>query len=301
MAAAAALRATPLDVATFRAYGSGKNGGQEDLSQGFARLCKLLTRALAGLCTTPPNFSLEKAEAIDQGAAAVAEGEGVQAILQQEEPPLRLRVTLDKPLVFALCDLLLGGVGNEQAYAEQRPVSHIERDLGRHLISVIGEVLIQTFDSDALTSLTLWKPKEDAGEDPPDVKPTLRLTLLATIMSYSGEIIIELPSEIAALAKLAAPEADESRSAAKQASGWGEQIAARIQPSEMDVQAVLTSFQMTLEDIGKLLPGQLIRLPTSFAKPVSLESDGVVLHKARLGQQARRFCLSILQPEGRKE
>lgn len=300
--AAAALRAAPLDAATFRAYGSGRHDDHDDVSECFTRLCKLLARSLSGLCATPPNFSLERAETVDAAMPAAAEGDGVRGLLQQADGDAFVRVSLDKPLVFSLCDLLLGGVGNEAPYAEQRPLSHIERELGLHLVSLIGEVLPQAFAGGPPEPFSLWKPKEDAGDEQPVFKPSLQLTILATVMSYSGEIRIELPPALAALARqAAAPAAGPAAGAARAASGWSEQIATRLQPSELDVNAVLVSFKMTLADLGKLQPGQLIRLPASFAKPVTLESDGIVLHRARLGQQARRFCLSILQPEDRKE
>ena len=54
-----------------------------------------------------------------------------------------------------------------------------------------------------------------------------------------------------------------------------------------------SALQMTLADLGKLQPGQLIRLPASFAKPVTLESDGIVLHRARLGQQSPGASVSV--------
>lgn len=298
--AATALRAKPLDSAIFRALGSGSGGDHDGLNECFARFCKLLGRTLSGLCTMPPNFTVERIESAGAAEPAPGEADGVEALLQQEAEVLA-RVMLDKQLVFSLCDLLLGGVGNEPPYNEQRPLSHIERELGRHLIAIVAEVLPQAFDSEQLRSLKLWKPVEDEGEEPPQFKPSVRLTILATIMSYSGEVRIELSSEIAALAKATEPATASTAPSGRASGGWGEQIASRLQPSELDVTAVLTSFPMTLEDIGKLHPGQTMRLPTSFAKPVTLETDGVVLHQARLGQQARHFCLSVLQPQERKE
>lgn len=289
---AAALRTRPLDAETFRAFRTGKSDDYGGMPHGFARFAKLLARAFAPLCATAPSFSVERIGGIDADEDAGSEAETISALLLNSDPRYMARVTIDKPLAFALCELLLGGVGNEVPYAGERPLSHIEKDFGKLFIGMVAENLPHAFTADPVAPFELHKPKADAVEEAPPFKPAARVSMIATIMGYSGDISIELSADLVSLGKLGPAGAEAA--GGTQASGWTPQIASRIEDSELEVKAVLTSFQMTLEDIGRLLPGQLVRLPVSFSKPVTLESDGVVLQRARLGQQARRFCLSVL-------
>lgn len=290
--AAAALRTTPLDAAIFRAYRTGRQDDHGQLPQGVAKFAKALTRGLAGLCATPPAFTYER-HGPPEEAQAEAEADGVSALLLHADPRYMARVSLDKPLAFALCDLLFGGIGTEKPYAEERPLSHIERDLGRHFIATLAQYLPQAFTALPQGAFTLFKPDPEAGKEPPEFKAALRISLIATIMGYSGDITIDLTESLANLGKLAEG-GPSGEAVAAPASSWTPQITANLERSDVELQAVLVSYDMTLEAISALQPGQVVKLPANFAGPVTLQSDGEPIHKARLGQQARRFCLSLL-------
>lgn len=289
--AAAALRATPLDTATFRAYKDGKSDAYGRAPAVFSKFTKFFARSMASLGIAAPVITYEKH---DRAASAPAEVEfeGVAALLINLQGQAVACVRLEKAVAFGLCDLAFGGSGSEKPFAEERPLSHIEQDLARHFIELVGEHLPNALEDPVQNALTVYKPSTDGLSDPPVFKPVVTITLIIAVMGCSGEVKIDLGEEAASRLR---PTGGSGGDGQAIQSSWTPQIAAHVEASEVDLIAVLTSFQMTLQDVTALQQGQTIRLATTLSKPVSIESsDGIAFHKARLGQQARRFCLSIL-------
>ena len=79
-------------------------------------------------------------------------------------------------------------------------------------------------------------------------------------------------------------------------SEWGTQISGRVETIEVELVAVLAEFQMSLDSVTSLHAGQVIKLENDIASPLVVCSDGIELFTARLGQTARKFCLSIESP-----
>ena len=186
---------------------------------------------------------------------------------------------------------MFGGAGTEPAYQEERPISHIETDVAHHFADMFADQLPQAFQNSRMEAFTRYKPAADGLTEAPVFKPAMRVTLLASILGFSGELDVELNAPLAKiLAKPASAmvEGDDSDSA------YSTAIVSHVEKSDVEVTAILSTLEMTLADLSTLQPGQLIRLPTAVGKPVTVEGDGINIRQARLGQQSHRFCLSIL-------
>jgi flagellar motor switch protein FliM len=263
-----------LTASALRSSVESKSDDMGLLPQGFTRFAKALSRNFAQLAPASPGFSYESHV---KSAPVIPDEAAVIFLLQCPAPVAQLRLTLDRALVFGLCDVMFGGVGNEPPFAEARPLSNIEQAIAGMFAGYVGSLLPQAF---ATEPFSLHKPSDDQEEAP--FSSAVTVTLLGTMHGYSGEMKIELPEALAGLfkpqASLQAPEA----------------CAPNIEKIPVNLVAVLGDLSMSLEDLTRLSPGQTVRLNSTIATPISLESEGVELCKARLGQNARRFCLSVL-------
>jgi flagellar motor switch protein FliM len=264
----------PLTAQAFRAAGEKSRDGLAQLPQGFGRFAKELGKSVAKLTASPPDFAYESFATI----AGAAGPDHAVFLLQSAEPQRMVRVVLDRALVFGLCDLMLGGVGNEPPFTEERPLSRLELALAELFAIGVGETLPYAFPEGAIEPLTL---RRDAEEEP-DFEAALSITMLGTIHGYSGEMRLDLNQTLADLLK---------------AQGAASEIGA-AKPSmdiiNVELTAILAGLPMSLDEIGRFARGQLIRLGTHASTPVSVTSGGVELFKARLGQGERRFCLGVI-------
>lgn len=288
--AAAALRATPLNAEAFRVHKDSKSDAYGRAPAVFAKFIKLFTRSMAPLGIVTPVVAYEKHER-SSPVPHGSEFQGASGLLVTSQGQALAHVRMEKVVAFGLCELVFGGSGSERPYAEERPLSHIEQDIASHFISLVGEHLPNALEDPLPEALAIYRQPADGLSDPPAFLPVVTITLNIAVMGYSGEIEIDLAEAAAGCLR---PTGVGSGDAPPAQSSWTSQIAARVESSEVELLAVLTSFQMTLQDLSALQPGQTVRLATTLSRPVSLESDGVAIHKARLGQQARRFCLSVL-------
>ena len=283
----------PLSVETILSKSEKSTDNLLMLPKLFGRFAAALSKEILHIASVSPGFVVEgfcRTEA--QMVQEVEENATISEVLICG--PLRrgLRVTIDRPVVYGLCDLIFGGVGNEPPYVEVRPFSKIERSVMQLFFKTIGRALPAAFPSVATREFFIAPPM-DPNEDElyPPVKPFVAVKILCNIHVYSGEMLIELPEELAMLFQ--PPDERQQKEKVPLASEWGSQISGRIENIDVELVAVLAEFQMSLEGIAKLHAGQMIKLENGISSPLALCSDGIELFTAKLGQSERKFCLSI--------
>jgi flagellar motor switch protein FliM len=268
----------PLSIGAIRAAAARTTDSLALLPQGFERFAKHLGKSCGSLMSAPPHISYESFAPV-QGATAFADTDGISFMLDGSVPPSSMRVTMDRPLVFGLCDLLLGGVGNEAPFAEDRPISKIEHSLARLLASEVGAALPEAFPPGAAGAMM---PRTRPADEMPPFKAAARISFLCTLQGYSGEMLLDLPDELLKLftLKSAVPHAEAGKPA--------------VDTIAIDLTAVLADMPMSVDEVGKLARGQLIRLNATAQTPVKVQGGEIELFRARLGQHARKYCLAVI-------
>jgi flagellar motor switch protein FliM len=286
----------PLSIDAIRSKSDSSDNNLALVPNAFARFAQSLSNETLHISSISPSFSFEgfcRSEARLTGEAE--ENSCISEILVCGELQQSVRVTIDRAIVFGICDVVFGGTGNEPAFAETRPFSKIERAMAQLFFRIIGRSLPSAFTGRSYKEF-FSAPAQDPNEESlyPAFKPLIYVRILCNVHGYSGELIIELPEELATQFR----PADAGRAAAKSipVSKWESQVAGRIESMEMELTAVLAEFQMSLQGIGGLRLGQLIKLESDIASPLALCSEGVALFSARLGQTAKKYCLSIEAP-----
>jgi flagellar motor switch protein FliM len=289
------LPAKPLSLEALRAKAD-RPANLALLPKAFGRFALTLSKDFLSMASTSPSFTFEgfcRTEA--QLVQDVEENWSLSETLICGELRQGIRVSIDRPVIYGLCDVVFGSVGNEPAYAEARPFSKIERAITQLFFKTVGRAMPSAFQNIALKEFFV-APPEDPNDDAkyPPVKPFVSVKILCNIHGYSGELLIEIPEELALQFQLG--EDKQHAPAAPKVSEWGRQISGRVETIEVELVAVLAEFQMSLDSVTSLHAGQVIKLENDIASPLTVCSDGIELFTARLGQTARKFCLSIETP-----
>ena len=277
----------------FRSKVSSPGNNLAMLPKGFGRFTQSLAKEMLSMSATAPNFAFSgfcRTDALTTDEPD--ENSYVSELLICGDLRQSMRITVDRPVVFGICNVAFGGVGNEPACMETRPFSKIERAIMQLFFKVVGRSLPAAFTNMALKEFFL-APPQDPNEDPiyPPFKPFVSVKVLCNIHGYSGELLIEMPEELTTLFR---PLDEEKRPLTQPAvSEWGTQISSRVQSIDVELVVVLAELQMSLDSITNFQAGQLIRLENDISSPVTVCSEGVRLFHAKLGQAARKFCLSF--------
>jgi flagellar motor switch protein FliM len=268
----------PLTIQAIRAATVTASDALAPLPPLFNGLARELGKNFTQRWAATPGFTYESCTKLPEPAPA---GEDAHpAMIVAADNRFALRIVMDRGLVFGLCDLVFGGVGNEPPFAEDRPLSAIERSVADMFAELIAETLPQALDGADLPSFGLLQPER---ADAPEHRPEASVTMLAAIHGATGEIKFEVPRAFIACL---VPQAAQPITAAT--------ATPRIDDVAVELTALLAEMPMSLGDVTRLARGQLIRLNATAATPVQVTSEGVELFRAKLGQSARRYCLGVI-------
>jgi flagellar motor switch protein FliM len=283
----------PLSMEAIRAGTDTSDGDLTLLPKAFGRFSQALSREILSTVSTAPSFSYEgfyRSET--RSDREIEENSCLSELLVCAELQQNMRITIDRAVVFGICNVVFGDVGNEPAYNEARPFSKIECAVMQLFFKSAARALPSAFTGLALKEFCV-APRQDPDDEnaPPPFKSFVTVKMICNIFGYSGELLVEIPEKLASFFKPVKIEKHVSKPA--RVSEWGQQISGRVDGMEMELKAVLSEFKMSIEDITGLHAGQMIKLENIISSPVVLCSEGVELFTARLGQTARKFCLSI--------
>ena len=285
--------AKPLSAAAIRSRVEKSSDSMAMLPKAFYRFGQALVKELLKFAPAAPSFSYDGSQKTEaHQVKEIDDNANLSEVLVSGDLRESIRITVDREIVFGICDLAFGGVGNEPAYAEARPFSKIECAVMRLFFDAVGRSLPAAFFNISLKDFFV-APVQNPNEDPffPPFKPFISVRMLCNIHGYSGEMRIELPEKLATLIRPAGEE--KLTSSALPTSEWGAKISDRVENIEMELTVVLSEFIMSLDRVTKLQTGEIIEFTNDISSSLAVCSEGVKLFDAKLGQSARKFCVSI--------
>ncbi|MGD0502891.1 MAG: FliM/FliN family flagellar motor switch protein [Steroidobacteraceae bacterium] len=251
------------------------------------------TVALSGLLSRDANVeftSVDSAKAADLQAALPTPG-GV-AVVRLKPLPGFAFVMVEPNLLLALLDGFFGGTGR----AATEPLAAIAPAALRFLA-----LMLRTLGPELTAA---WAPVTPIELEPVKQEVNPRLLQLGgandalTVMKFtvefaahSGCIDLLIPDTVLAPIREALA-ADGGKPPARKQDPWGPALGVGLQEAELELRAVLTQAKISLGELVRLTPGDII--PIEPPQDVILLVGDVALHRGRFGVSQGHNALKII-------
>lgn len=262
----------------------------EFLCRNFAeRVAASLTRLVSREVTMQFD-TLQSAKTADLQAALPFPGS--LAVIRIKPLPGLAFVSVDPSLLLVLLDVFFGGQGRATSDPQAAAAPAAQRFLA---------LLVRNFAADLaaawapITAVELELVKQESNPrfaqmgDPQSMMIAARFSL--TFGSTSGSIDWLLPEALLAPIREALA-SDGGKPALRAQTAWAPLLSAMLQRAEIEARAILAEAQISLGDLVRLAPGDVI--PIEAPQQVTLLAGDVPLYSGKFGVSQGRNALKIL-------
>lgn len=254
-----------------------------------SKLAESIGLALAAVGAGPWRVTLER---IDEGLFAGGTEAGSWFRVESRIGSMTLNAALDRAAISALCEAASGGTGTEPPYEmPDRPISRIEQGIvGLAIKAMIARTSATMADVLDIQVSQFEGVVDGFGDKPEDA---IAFRYLLNIFGYSGGLTLTaIAPEIAAQFALEDP--PSSKPVEQGEADFGMQR--RIARAEIEFMVTLGPETLSVEEMGALAPGQLLRLSSSVASPVIVASEGKPVFTAVLARSGASMAVRIIEP-----
>lgn len=199
------------------------------------------------------------------------------------------------PIVIAVVECLLGGADPAAIEAESRPLSEIELDMSLVLFEQLGDVLKASVSDDAKMRSMVAKPAMEIPVPEDDPYDDFHAAAISFNLEF-GPVIAPLtflaPQSVllkTVPVKRAGLKADELKAQAD----WKERLSKRVVASSVRLEARIALDQMSLGQIGRLQPGDVLPFSEEKGMTVVLGGNGRDIYNCALGRSGQRYMVRI--------
>jgi flagellar motor switch protein FliM len=207
----------------------------------------------------------------------------------------RMLLTAELPMVLVALERMLGG--RPETASRERELTDIDVMLVQRLFSTIVESLSAVFFDIAEMTLAISSVETQAEmvQVAAGSEPTLALTLEARLDGLSSTMTLLVP--YAAIAPVAAA---FSRHDEEQVSRRDARSVAAVNQGlslvDVSLRAEVADTTLSLEEVLRLQPGDVVRLDAEADAEVTLYADRTPIHRARAGRSGQRRAVQITNP-----
>jgi flagellar motor switch protein FliM len=273
------------------------------LEAALERAATLCTDDLRNSAVPPPEVTFLQVESGVVGdVLGPYEGRCVAAVLKADGWNTRLLAIADRPCVFAVVEMMLGGDGSQPAHASDRPFTRIElgmmsaflERLAHSLEAAFGPIARSAFAGEGISDRIDF----DVFGRKTSTAVVARLSL--RVWSQAGEILLVVPdAAIEPMRQAFGPIVAEDTKKADPR--WSSQIQDKITRTSVALTAILDERLIPLEDIANLHAGQILQLGATAQTRVRVECNGEPLLWCQLGKSNGAYTLRVDGPIDRDE
>jgi flagellar motor switch protein FliM len=262
----------------------------EVISKSFAERAGASLSALLGRDAAMQFISLESAKCADLQAALPMPAS--LAVVRLKPLPGNAFISVEPGLLLTLLDGFFGGSGRANADAQAAIAPAAQRFLALLLRSFAAEL---TAAWAPVTPLELELVKQETNPRLVQLgaanESLLVLKFNVEFGARSGRIDWLLPETLLAPVREALA-ADGGRTAQRPQEAWAPVISTALQDAELDTRAILSQAQISLGELVRLSPGDII--PIEAPQQVTLFAGDVPVYRGRFGVSQGRNALKIL-------
>ena len=262
----------------------------EVVSKTFAERAGTSLSALLGRAAIMQFTALESAKSADLQAALPVPAS--LAVVRLKPLPGFGFVSVDPALLLALLDGFFGGSGRATADPQAAIAPAAQRFLALMLRSLAAD-LSAAWAPVAPVELELVKQETNPRlvQLGAPQESILVLKFNVEFGARSGRIDWLLPEPLLAPVREALA-GDGGQTALRKQEAWGPSLTSALQGAELDTRAILAQAQISLRELVRLSPGDII--PIEAPQQVTLYAGDVPLYRGRFGVSQGRNALKIL-------
>jgi flagellar motor switch protein FliM len=202
---------------------------------------------------------------------------------------LTMQLMLDRPLVSATVEALMGGSGTEAPFdMGDRPLSKIERGMLDLVNLTLAHEICRALSNHFGREFTHFE-EEGAAETPSTVQERASFRFLVNVFGCSGEIRLSMArSELAQQIRATMPDDASAATLAAQ-----QTLQRQVRQSHVELTVTLGAETLAVADIAGLRPGMMIELSSSVKTPVMVWSGGVAAFRGSLSRAGDRLAVTV--------
>lgn len=261
----------------------------------FKEVAAGLSTKLGKMSATSMETELVSLETIDRSEAlSLIASHSAFSVVSVESWASKLVFVADRAFVFTAVDLLLGANDDVPEFVTDRPFTAIELNLVDKVFRTLIIGLDQAFSGG---TSSLFKLAEVSNPDRFEEETiadgrvtTCRVALKA--FGREGMLTIIFPrSSYRAMHEALVRLLQEPSSQADPE--WAKKMRIEVTRSKVAIEAYLEQGKMTLDELSRLAPGGVLRLPAGAFDGVRLKSGGQPLFNCALGKSGNAFTVRI--------
>ncbi|RVU15608.1 flagellar motor switch protein FliM [Methylobacterium oryzihabitans] len=264
----------------------------------FDRLATGCVDTMKHLVASPIYYSLNGIESGRFGDLLDPyDANAVVGIFHAENWDGHILVGLDRDFIFTMVEVLLGADGSEPPLDDERNFSGIELRIAQMTFEQVGKALESAFSLVSKTPFVLERTETrlDFAVIGRRSNKALGAKFLLQGLNRGGEMFLIIPQSVLAPMRQNLAKVLTGESSARDPR-WAEQIAAKVQRTEVRLRAVLEERTLTLGEIADLRVGQILALDATPQTLVKLEGNDQALFWCHVGQAQGSYVLRIDEP-----
>ena len=269
----------------------------------FGRLCQALRDNFFEVGGALIETSLKELRVAQVEQASIARPEWLVTLCSIRQQNTLSCIGMDQSAVNLFIEAFLGGGAQERGSAPAREWTQFDHLIAGHAAEVIIATMTEAFSPSVEMQMRMEeiRPAQDTRELTLEERPLLMARLGLQGLGEEGEVCIILPPGLFSGMRPCPLESRPAEEPEEAESPWSAALNSKLRASEAVCRAVLDGGALTLEEVARLRPGQILELNTRVPAPVRLECDGETLFHCELGQAAGYFVVRLRQPASHEE
>jgi flagellar motor switch protein FliM len=222
------------------------------------------------------------------------EANAVCVIMDIPEWDSQVVLGFDRDFIFTVVEVMFGADGNEPPEEDGRAFSNIEMKVCNKLAEMIAATLTQSFGiaTKATFSIERLETRMHFAVVGRRSAQAAAAKFLLQAINRGGEMFVILPHSALQTVRRELSSTAGSELGTRDPA-WARQMQAGVTRAEIVLRAILEEKQITLEDVARMKPGQLIPLSATPKTPVKLEANEQALFWCQLGQADGVYKLRV--------
>lgn len=222
------------------------------------------------------------------------EGNAVVGVFNAPGWDSHVLVGFDRDFVFTMVEALFGSDGSEPPIDDERPFTNIEMRICQTLFELVGKAMKESFSlvSDTSFRFERLETRLDFAVMGRRNNQSVVAKFLLQAINRGGEMFLMIPQSALTPMRQTLARAFTGDSSVRDPA-WVKQIGTEIQKTQVTLNAILESREISLDEISQLQVGQVLQLSATPRSRIKLVSSSEQLFWCELGQAEGSYQLRI--------